>query len=70
MAVGSDSRAPGEPLSGSATRVSGPGGSATRVTSGVATTGKTPPRKPASGDEGTRSGLLEALKDLNRQRNE
>jgi hypothetical protein len=71
MASGSDTRAPDGPQAGSATRAGLSGGSATRVTGGVVTTGKTPPpKKAASGDDGKKSGLLEALKDLNRQRNE
>lgn len=70
MAVGADPSAPREPLDGSATRVNGPARSASRVSGGV-TTGKTPPpQRTAAGEGGTRSGLLEALKDLNRQRNE
>jgi hypothetical protein len=58
---------------GSASRVGGvgtPGGSATRITTGTVKAGKTPPKKAASGDDEKKSGLLEALKDLNKRRSE
>lgn len=69
--LGSDPRGP---VLGSATRVGGvgtPGGSATRVTTGTAKTGKTPPKKAASGDDDQkRSKLLDALKEFDKRRRE
>ncbi|NLF69536.1 MAG: hypothetical protein GX575_10845 [Candidatus Anammoximicrobium sp.] len=69
--VGSDTRGP---VLGSATRVGGvgmPAGSATRVTTGTGSTGKTPPKRAASGDgDEKRSKFLDALKDYNKRRDD
>jgi hypothetical protein len=48
-----------------------PAGSSTRVTTGTVKTGKTPPKKAASGeDDEKKSKFLEALKDFNKRRSE